>query len=128
MFLKPSFAGALIVVGVAFAPPAVGQTSSPPPAKQLPAGTDLAPPPKNETPATQPTADRIARYHNLLKNEFMTDLDGQIILTSRAVQEAIRQACLKAAGERADVDRKIASGAHRGGIDCAVAVIPHPNA
>ncbi|MBP7937733.1 MAG: hypothetical protein KA354_24090 [Phycisphaerae bacterium] len=91
MFLKTSFASGLLSVCVVSVLPAFGQASSPSP------------------PATQPAVDRIAKYHDLLKNEFMTDADGEIILTSRAVQEAIQKARHKAADEKADVDREIAS-------------------
>ncbi|HOW74045.1 MAG TPA: hypothetical protein PKY77_25860 [Phycisphaerae bacterium] len=91
MFLRTSFASGLVLLCVASGLPSFGQASS------------------SSQPATQPAVDRIAKYHDLLKNEFMTDADSEIILTSRAVQEAIQRARRKAADEKGNVDRMIAS-------------------
>ncbi|MBP7937719.1 MAG: hypothetical protein KA354_24020 [Phycisphaerae bacterium] len=92
MFMKPGFASVFYCLGIAFAPLAFGRTPS-----TLPSA------------ATQPSGDLIPKYYNLVKNEFMMDSNDQIVLTTRAVQEAIRQARLKVAKEKADVDHRITS-------------------
>lgn len=67
---------------------------------------------RNRAPAsgatTQPALTGLAKYHALLKNEFMTDPDGNVVPVPESLREAVQRLRRDLLAEKADVDREIA--------------------